>query len=134
MASPFYPQASLPPHLEYWERLDLDEDTAHLIDEPWRHFEPYLASRGYTLCWRYYSRNMPETPIRSTAFQYPVAKNPFLPRRGENFFSLPDMADSDWHLNQTTGWITQVRTSLCPLATRFSSCCFQVAVPENGIR
>ncbi|KAJ6619292.1 kinase-like domain-containing protein [Mycena sp. CBHHK59/15] len=107
MSSRFYPQTLLPRHLEYWERLDLDDRTAHLVDEPWRHFEPFLASRGYTLCWRYYSRERPETPIRPTALTYPVAQNPFRPRNGENFVSMYDIDDNLNQISDTTGWMTQ---------------------------
>ncbi|KAJ6568619.1 kinase-like domain-containing protein [Mycena capillaripes] len=105
----FYPDAPLPPHLEHWERLDSDNCTAHLVDEPWRHFEPYLASRGYTLCWKYYSRDRPETPIRPRALKYPVARDPFRPRSRDGFVHL---FDTDGNLtqngiHQTTGWVTQ---------------------------
>ncbi|KAJ7233717.1 kinase-like domain-containing protein [Mycena haematopus] len=105
----FYPDAPLPSHLEYWERLDLDNNTAHLVDEPWRHFEPYLASRGYTLCWKYYSRETPETPIRPTV-KYPIAPDPFRPRSRESFVHLDDTDSStnQTGIHETTGWLTQV--------------------------
>ncbi|KAF7339015.1 Protein kinase domain-containing protein [Mycena venus] len=106
----FYPDAPLPPHLEYWEGLDLDNNTAHLVDEPWRYFEPFLASRGYTLCWKYYSREKPETPIRPRALKYPVAQDPFRPRSREGFVHLFDNTDQSANqtgIHQTTGWLTQ---------------------------
>ncbi|KAJ7723910.1 kinase-like domain-containing protein [Mycena metata] len=109
MAVRFYPDAPLPPHLEYWERLDSQNSTAHLVDEPWRHFEPYLASRGYSLCWRYYSRERPQTPLRLGSLNYPVAEDPFRPRRREGFVHFYDK-DKNIHENgidQTTGWLTQ---------------------------
>ncbi|KAJ6528090.1 kinase-like domain-containing protein [Mycena capillaripes] len=108
-AQRFYPDAPLPPHLEHWERLDSDNRTAHLVDEPWRHFEVYLASHGYTLCWRYYSREMTETPIRSGALKYPVAQDPFRPRSREAFVHLFDPDGNMAHngIHQTTGWLTQ---------------------------
>ncbi|KAJ7115391.1 kinase-like domain-containing protein [Mycena epipterygia] len=106
----FYPDAPLPAHLEHWERLDLHNSTAHLVDEPWRHFEPYLASRGYTLCWRYYSREKPETAVRTRSFDYPVAPDPFHPGDREGFVHLYD-TDEDTNqscgIHQTTGWVTQ---------------------------
>ncbi|KAF7322232.1 Protein kinase domain-containing protein [Mycena sanguinolenta] len=111
MLAKFYPDAPLPSHLEFWERLDLDNSTAHLVDEPWRHFEPYLASRGYTLCWKYYSRERPETPVRPTV-KYPIARDPFRPRSRESFVHL-DVADPSANgtdIYQTTGWLTQVPT------------------------
>ncbi|KAJ6572544.1 kinase-like domain-containing protein [Mycena vulgaris] len=108
MPARFYPDAPLPPHLEYWEGLDLENTTAHLVDEPWRHFEPYLASRGYILCWRYYSREEPETPVRSTSFDYPVAQDPFRPRNGEGFVHLHHTEETaSCGIHQTTGWLTQ---------------------------
>lgn len=104
----FYPDAPLPAHLEHWERLDLHNNTAHLVDEPWRHFEPYLASRGYTLCWRYYSRQKPETPVRTKSFDYPVAPDPFHPGDGEGFVHLYENTNQSCGIHQTTGWLTQV--------------------------
>jgi hypothetical protein len=111
MPARFYPDAPLPPHLEQWERLDLHNSTVHLVDEPWRHFEPFLASRGYTLCWKYYSRERPETPIRPRALTYPVAQDPFRPRARESFVHLYDTDGNTNHggIHQTTGWLTQVR-------------------------
>jgi hypothetical protein len=110
MPARFYPDAPLPRHLEQWERLDLHNSTAHLVDEPWRHFEPFLASRGYTLCWKYYSRERPETPIRTRALNYPVAEDPFRPRSSEGFVHLCDSDGDSNHggIHQTTGWLTQV--------------------------
>ncbi|KAK7007790.1 kinase domain-containing protein [Favolaschia claudopus] len=104
----YYPDAPLAPYLQHWERLDLDNRTAHLVDEPWRHFEPYLASRGYTLCWKYYSRDRPETPLRPKGLTYSVAPNPFRPRSREGFVHFYDL-DQDLGqtgINQTTGWLT----------------------------
>jgi hypothetical protein len=108
MPARFYPDAPLPRHLEQWERLDLHNSTAHLVDEPWRHFEPFLASRGYTLCWKYYSRERP--PIRTRALNYPVAEDPFRPRSSEGFVHLCDSDGDSNHggIHQTTGWLTQV--------------------------
>jgi hypothetical protein len=117
MPARFYPEAPLPAYLERWERLDSENNLEHLVDEPWRHFEPYLASRGYSLCWRYYSRDRPETPVRHASLSYPVAKNPFQPRSREGFVHLADI-DGDaiagnprksCDIHQTTGWLTQVR-------------------------
>ncbi|KAJ7723726.1 kinase-like domain-containing protein [Mycena maculata] len=109
MPARFYPDAPLPPHLEAWERLDLQNTTAHLVDEPWRHFEPFLASRGYPLCWKYYSRDKPETPARLRALTYPVARDPFRPRSREAFVHLCEVDEDDQGcgIHQTTGWLTQ---------------------------
>ncbi|KAJ7473724.1 kinase-like domain-containing protein [Mycena galericulata] len=109
MAGRFYPDAPLPPHLEQWERLDLQNNTAHLVDEPWRHFEPFLASLGYTLCWRYYSRYTPETPPRLRALTFPIAQDPFQPHSTEGFVHLYDMDEDNQvcGIHQTTGWLTQ---------------------------
>ncbi|KAJ7093360.1 kinase-like domain-containing protein [Mycena belliarum] len=104
----YYPDAPLPAHLERWERLDMENSTAHLVDEPWRHFEPYLASMGYTLCWRYYSHDRPETPARTRSVEYPVAHDPFRPRSGESFMHHLDEGNiQDVGIHQTTGWLTQ---------------------------
>ncbi|KAJ7093363.1 hypothetical protein B0H15DRAFT_971783 [Mycena belliarum] len=104
----YYPDAPLPPHLEHWEGLDLENSTVHLVDEPWRHFEPFLASRGYSLCWRYYSQDRPETPARLRSVVYPVARDPFHPRSWESFVHLYDEGTSqDCGIHQTTGWLTQ---------------------------
>ncbi|KAJ7463278.1 kinase-like domain-containing protein [Mycena latifolia] len=106
----YYPEAPLPSHLEHWERLDMENYTAHLIDEPWRHFEPYLASCGYTLCWRYYSRDRPETPVRKRSFDYPVAQDPFRPNSGEGFVHHLQDENTEQEaggIHQTTGWLTQ---------------------------
>ncbi|KAJ6565842.1 kinase-like domain-containing protein [Mycena vulgaris] len=108
MSARFYPEAPLPAHLEQWERLDTENSTAHLVDEPWRHFEPYLASRGYSLCWRYYSRERPETPVRTKSFDFPVAQDPFRPRDGEGFVHLHEPErNTSCGIHQTTGWLTQ---------------------------
>ncbi|KAJ7128783.1 kinase-like domain-containing protein [Mycena crocata] len=110
MSRRFYPDAPLPPYLDQWERLDRHNHTAHLVDEPWRYFEPYLASHGYTLCWKYYSRDRPETPVRQRSFAYPVAQDPFRPGSSESFVHLYDSAEStNGHvgIDQTTGWLTQ---------------------------
>ncbi|KAJ6505696.1 kinase-like domain-containing protein [Mycena vitilis] len=109
MRQRFYPEAPLPSHLEHWERLDLHNSTAHLVDEPWRHFEPYLASHGYTLCWKYYSREQPETPIRTRALSYPVARDPYRPRSQEGFVHIYDTDGNPTQngIHQTTGWVTQ---------------------------
>ncbi|KAJ7636232.1 kinase-like domain-containing protein [Roridomyces roridus] len=103
----FHPYASLPAHLQNWERLDstYTPNTADLVDEPWRHFAPLLAARGYTLCWRYYSRHRPETPARTRALPYAVAQDPLRPRNGEGFVHLYDTQLCGIH--QTTGWLTQ---------------------------
>ncbi|KAJ7155088.1 kinase-like domain-containing protein [Mycena filopes] len=102
----FYPETPLPPHLERWERLDAHNSTAHLVDEPWRHFEPYLASHGYTLCWKYYSRDSPQTPARVRSLDYPAAEDPFRPRTREGFVHFLD-TDEGTGIDQTTGWLTQ---------------------------
>nr|GAT56653.1 predicted protein [Mycena chlorophos] len=114
MALDSYPHAQLPAYLSPWETLDTDPRTAHLVDLPWRHFEQYLAARGYTLCWRYYSRTQPETPFRPRAFYYPLAKDAFRPRAGEGFVLLCGLEDEDAEraggIHQTTGWMTQAAT------------------------
>ncbi|KAF7304003.1 Protein kinase domain-containing protein [Mycena indigotica] len=113
MTLDLYPHSPLPAYLEPWELLDADPRTAHLVDTPWRYFERYLATRGYYLCWRYYSRTEPETAFRGGAFHYPIASNPFRPRLGEAFVNLCDMDESAHRrggIHQTTGWMTQAAT------------------------
>ncbi|CAK5266712.1 unnamed protein product [Mycena citricolor] len=108
-----YPHAPFPLHLTDWDSLDVDGDP-YLVDAPWRYFEPFLRLRGYALCWRYYSRDCPETPFLGRSFYYPPAADPFRPRDGEAFVQLVDVQSEDAYqrcgVHQTTGWLTPCPT------------------------
>ncbi|KAJ7192678.1 hypothetical protein GGX14DRAFT_594313 [Mycena pura] len=99
------------PHLALWERLDSAPDTAPLADDAWRHFEPFLAARGYTLCWRYFSRARPATPFHPHAGRLPPPRDLFRPCAGEAFVHLLGMPDEPAQraggIHETTGWMTQ---------------------------
>ena len=68
-----------------WHILKQNDDTDELRAQ-WQHFEPLLASCGYSLVWSDLGKWPDHSPH---GFSLPPAADPFSPQEHESFVALP---------------------------------------------
>ena len=94
--SPSQAQALLPARFAGWEYMDYkdgDDVVDALVDDVWHVFEPFLASRGYQVCWSrtWVPGPSNQRPVATTfepavkALAYPSPRNPSMPSSEEGF-------------------------------------------------